>query len=58
MAPANNTLFYTLTIYTRALILVWFIVFVVLGWAPAQLILFGLADAAGAGWTYMAMRSK
>jgi hypothetical protein len=58
MAPTNNALFYTLTIYTRASILVWFIVFVLIGWAPATLIPFGLADMAGAAWTFMAMRSK
>jgi len=58
MAPANSTLFYTLTVYTRASILLWFIVFVLLGWAPASLILFGLADMAGAAWTFMAMRNK
>jgi uncharacterized membrane protein HdeD (DUF308 family) len=58
MAPTNNTLFYTLTVYTRASILVWFIVFVLIGWAPASLILFGIADMAGAAWTFMAMRNK
>ncbi|MEQ1586495.1 MAG: hypothetical protein ABL895_11490 [Cyclobacteriaceae bacterium] len=58
MAPTNNALFYTLTIYTRASILVWFIVFVLIGWAPATLIAFGLADMAGAAWTFMAMRNK
>ena len=56
MAATNNPLFLTLTVYTRAAVLLWFIVFVVVGWAPAQLILFGLADAAGAVWTYTAMR--
>lgn len=58
MAPTNNALFYTLTIYTRASILVWFIVFVIIGWAPATLIAFGLADMAGAAWTFMAMRNR
>ena len=58
MAPTNNALFYTLSIYTRALILGWFIVFVLIGWAPATLIAFGLADAAGALWTFLAMRNK
>jgi hypothetical protein len=58
MAPANNTLFLTLTVYTRTAILVWFIAFVVLGWAPATLILFGVVDLAGAGWTYMALKKN
>jgi hypothetical protein len=58
MAPVNQAIFYTLTIYTRALILFWFIVFVLLGWAPTPLIMFGLVDAAGAVWTYAAMRRK
>lgn len=58
MAPANQVLFYTLTIYTRVLILLWFIVFVLMGWAPTPLIMFGLVDAVGAVWTYTALRSK
>ncbi len=58
MAPTNSTLFYTLTVYTRASILVWFIVFVLIGWVQPQLILFGLADMAGAAWTYMAMKKS
>jgi len=58
MAPANHVLFLTLSIYTRMLVLFWFIVFVTLGWAPAQLILFGLVDGAGAVWTYLSMRKQ
>ncbi len=56
MAPANSALFLMLSVYARTSILVWFIVFVLLGWAPVQLILFGLVDGAGAAWTYMALR--
>lgn len=56
MAPANHTLFLSLSIYTRMLILFWFIVFVILEWAPIQLILFGLVDGAGALWTYLTLR--
>ncbi len=56
MAPSNNILFLTLSVYTRAAILVWFTVFVLIGWAPVQLILFGLLDAAGAAWTYTALK--
>ncbi|MEK6782168.1 MAG: hypothetical protein AABY93_10700 [Bacteroidota bacterium] len=56
MAPSNNILFFTLTAYIRASIFLWFIVFVLIDWAPPQLILFGLVDMAGAAWTYMALR--
>jgi len=56
MAPVNNPVFTTLTIYTRLLVLLWFVVFVALGWAPLPLMLFGLVDAAGAAWTYGATR--
>jgi hypothetical protein len=56
MAPSNNVLFFTLSIYVRASILVWFIIFVLMDWAPAQLILFGLVDMAGAAWTYTTLR--
>jgi hypothetical protein len=58
MAPSNSTLFLTLSVYARASVLLWFIIFVVIGWAPAQLILFGLVDAAGAMWTYTALRKQ
>lgn len=56
MASSNNALFMILTVYVRTTILLWFIIFAVLEWAPAQLILFGLVDMAGAVWTYMALR--
>ena len=56
MAPTNNPLFLSLTMYTRAAVFIWFIAFVVVGWAPVQLIMFGLVDMAGATWTYMSMR--
>jgi hypothetical protein len=57
MAPVNNAIFYTLTIYTRASVLVWFVVFVLVGWAEPPLILFGAVDVAGAAWTYITMRN-
>ncbi len=56
MAPSNHILFLTLTVYLRAAILLWFIIFVAIGWAPPQLIFFGLVDMAGAAWTYTALR--
>ena len=58
MAPANHTLFLTLTVFARYSILVWFTAFVVLGWAPTQLVAFGLIDGAGATWTYFALKSQ
>ena len=47
MAPANNTLFLMLSVYARAFIFVSFGIFILIGWAPTQLILFGLVDLAG-----------
>lgn len=58
MAPSNNTLFLLLSVYARTSIFIWFSLFILLGWAPAQLILFGLVDLAGAAWTYLSLRSK
>ena len=58
MAPSNNTLFMMLSVYGRILILVWFIIFVVLEWAPVQLILFGIIDFGGAVWTYSALKKQ
>lgn len=56
MAPANHVLFLTLTVYARISIFIWFIVFVLIGLAPPQLILFGVVDLAGAAWTYSALK--
>ncbi len=56
MAQANHTLFLTLTIFIRASILLWFIVFVLISWAPPTLILFGVVDAIGAVWTYFELK--
>jgi hypothetical protein len=58
MAPANNQVFLVLTVYTRLVVLLWFIIFVAIGWAPVTLIGFGLADAAGAVWTYTAIKKS
>ena len=58
MAPTNNALFLILSVYARISIFVWFTVFVVLAWAPPQLMLFGVVDLAGAVWTYMGLRKK
>ncbi len=58
MAQTNHQLFPTVTVYLRALILVWFIVFVLIEWAPAMLILFGVVDFAGALWTYLELKKQ
>ena len=40
----------------RASVIVFFAVFVLLGYAPAVLLLFGLVDLGGAAWTWIALR--
>jgi hypothetical protein len=50
--------FFRWTVYGRCGVLVFFIVFVVLGFAPAVLILFGVIDAAGALWTALCLRAE
>lgn len=56
MAQANHTLFLMLTVYARTSVLLCFVAFVVMDWAPVQLILFGTIDGAGALWTYLALK--
>lgn len=58
MAPTNQNLFLTATVYLRAAILLWFIVFVLIEWAPAMLIMFGVVDFAGALWTYLELKKQ
>jgi uncharacterized membrane protein HdeD (DUF308 family) len=53
MAQTNNTMFLSLSVYVRASILVWFIAFVLAKWVSPMLIVFGVADALGASWTYI-----
>ena len=55
-APSNNETFFKATIYSRVSILVWFVLFVLIGWAKPNLILFGGVDALGALWTWSALR--
>jgi hypothetical protein len=45
------------TVYLRSSVIVFFIVFVLLGIAPAPLILFAGADLLGAIWTLWALRA-
>jgi hypothetical protein len=58
MAPVNNTVFFALTAYLRASIIVWFTLFVLLDWVPPMLIFFGAVDLLGAIWTFTALRKS
>jgi hypothetical protein len=50
--------FFRWTVPARSAVIVFFIVFVFLGWAKPVLILFGAIDLIGAIWTLMALRSS
>ncbi len=58
MAPTNHRLFLTFSVYARTYVFVMFTTFVVMGWAPWQLILFGVVDLAGAAWTYAGLKKS
>lgn len=55
-APSNNETFFKATIYSRVFILVWFALFVLMGWTKPNLLLFAGVDVLGAFWTWSAMR--
>jgi len=55
-ARTEQTGFFRATVYTRTLALICFVAFAAMGIAPSILILFGAIDAAGALWTYSALR--
>lgn len=57
-ARANWLPIIELSVKARASVPVFFAVFVVLGWAPAALLLFGGVDLAGAIWTWLTLRSE
>ena len=57
-AKSEARAFFMATVFTRVLVPVVFIVFVVLGLASSALIPFGAADFAGAAWTFLALRSE
>lgn len=57
-ARREMTDFFRWTVPARSAVIVFFIVFVFLGWAKPVLILFGAIDLAGAIWTFMALRSS
>jgi uncharacterized protein YjeT (DUF2065 family) len=58
MAPAENKLFFALSMYLRASVMIWFILFVVIGWATPAILIFGAADLAGAIWTFVALKKS
>jgi hypothetical protein len=55
-AAVNLHQFFRWTIPLRASVIVFFAVFVLLGYAPRVLMLFALVDFAGAAWTWLALR--
>ncbi len=57
-ARSGLTAFFPFTVHARVLAFVGFALFVLMGWAKASLILFGLVDLLGAGWTSAAMRNE
>jgi len=50
--------FYEWSVYARLSVLVFFLGFVILGLAPAVLVLFGLIDAVAALWTASCLRKE
>ena len=57
-ARKEMTAFFRWTVYTRSTVIVFFVVFVLMGFAEPQLIMFGVIDLLGAIWTGMALRSE
>lgn len=57
-ARANLTNFFRWTVYTRASVMLFFILFVLLQPASPMLLLFGGLDLLGAIWTSLALRQK
>ncbi len=56
-ARKGMTDFMRWTVYLRSSVILFFIAYVLLGFAPPTLILFGLVDLMGAIWTLWALRS-
>lgn len=50
--------FFRATVLCRLTVPVFFLAFVVGGWSTWPLLLFGVIDAAGAGWTWWALRHR
>ena len=56
-ARKEMTDFFRWTVYLRSTVIIFFVVFVLLGLVSSQLILFGVIDLLGAIWTGLALRS-
>ena len=57
VARRELTDFFRWTVHARMSVLVFFIAFVLFGFAPPILVLFGVIDAAAAVWTALALRA-
>ncbi|MCW5923581.1 MAG: hypothetical protein KIS77_14650 [Saprospiraceae bacterium] len=57
-SPTNNETFNRTTVYTRALVVAWFALFVMLGWAKPALLFFGGVDLSGAAWTWISLKKQ
>ena len=49
---------FKISIFTRASVMVFFTVFVAMGWVGKPLLTFGLLDLLGAVWTYFALKKE
>ena len=56
-ARAELTPFFLWTVIARTAVLLFFVAFVIAGFAPPALILFGVIDVVAAMWTLLALRS-
>lgn len=57
-ARREMTDFFRWSVYARSSVILFFVVFVLLGLAKPQLILFGAIDLLGALWTALSLRSE
>ena len=56
-AAANLTTFFLATVLVRASVPLFCLMFVLAGWTEWPMMLFALVDAAGAAWTWTALKS-
>jgi hypothetical protein len=57
-ARTESAALFRTSVVVRPLALLWFGAFVLLGLAPTMLLLFGVIEAAGALWTWLALRTE
>jgi len=50
--------FFLWTVHARVSVFVMFLIFFLVGWAPATIVIFGTVDLVGAVWTFLALRAK